>query len=54
MTPHRIKQVNKTARATASAIGALGACAASIRADVAKPVETRRLLTGTVRRLGRG
>ena len=92
MTPHGIKQVNKTARkvalvtggairlgraialelartgfdvavnfhrsaagarATAAAIGALGARAVSIRADVAKPAEARRLVAETVRRLGR-
>jgi len=92
MTPHGIKQVNKTARkvalvtggairlgraislelartgfdvavnfhrsaagarATAAAIGALGARAVSIRADVAMPAEARRLVAETVRRLGR-
>jgi pteridine reductase len=41
------------ARATAAAIGALGARAVSIRADVAKPAEARRLVAETVRRLGR-
>ena len=41
------------ARATAQAIGALGARAVSIRADVARPAEARGLVTETVRRLGR-
>lgn len=41
------------ARATAAEIGALGVRAASIGADVAKPVEARRLVAETVRRLGR-
>ncbi len=41
------------ARATVAAIGALGARAVSIRADVAKPAEARRLVAETVRRLGR-
>jgi NAD(P)-dependent dehydrogenase (short-subunit alcohol dehydrogenase family) len=41
------------ARATVAAINALGARAVSIRADVAKPAEARRLVAETVRRLGR-
>jgi len=41
------------ARGTVDAIGALGVRAVSIRADVAKPAETRRLVAETVRRLGR-
>jgi pteridine reductase len=92
MTPHGVKQVNKTARkvalvtggavrlgraislelaragydvavnyhlsadaarAAVAAIGALGVRAVSIRADVAKPAEARRLVAETVRRLGR-
>ena len=92
MTPHGIKQVNKTARkvalvtggairigraialelgrtgfdvavnfhrsapearATASAIRALGVRAVCIGADVARPAEARRLVAETVRRLGR-
>jgi pteridine reductase len=92
MTPHGVKQVNKTAgkvalvtggavrlgraislelartgydvainyhrsagaaRATVAAIGALGVRAVSIRADVGKPAEARRLVAETVRRLGR-
>jgi pteridine reductase len=41
------------ARATAAAIDALGTSAVSIRADVARPAEARRLVAETVRRLGR-
>jgi len=41
------------ARATADAITAIGARAVSIRADVARPAEARRLVAETVRRLGR-
>jgi len=41
------------AHATAAAITALGPRAVSIRADVAKPGEARRLVAETVRRLGR-
>jgi len=92
MTPHGVKQVNKTAgkvalvtggavrlgraisfelaragydvainyhrsagaaRGTVAAVGALGVRAVSIRADIAKPAEARRLVAETVRRLGR-
>jgi len=41
------------AYATAAAITALGARVVTIRADVAKPAEARRLVAETVRRLGR-
>ncbi len=41
------------ARATVAAIGALGARAVGIRADVSRPTEARRLVAETVRRLGR-
>jgi pteridine reductase len=41
------------ARSAVAAIGALGVRAVSIRADVAKPAEARRLVAETVRRLGR-
>ena len=41
------------ARATAAAIDALGVRAVSIRADVAKPAQARRLVAETVRQFGR-